>query len=183
MHANLDHASHMTSKYATDDGSRLGPGNQYLSVNGQKGAFGQTNYSGSQSRYARLHQSAQRSSGPQGCHLTPFARYIGTRMVMAIPKDVLDSKIIPQSRWGVGNLKKSLALWRIWRAKRRRFLTAPICDQRWGSTCSKTRPSIHTKTSANDQIVAFACDTMSLVRVVPQQRREPPCHRASLGPE
>jgi hypothetical protein len=26
--------------------------------------------------------------------------YIGTKMVMAIPKDVLDSKIIPQIRWG-----------------------------------------------------------------------------------
>jgi acetoacetyl-CoA reductase len=45
------------------------------SVNGSKGAFGQTNY----------------SAAKAGMH-----GYIGTKMVTAIPKEILDSKIIPQ---------------------------------------------------------------------------------------
>ena len=71
------------------------------SVNGQKGAFGQTNYSAAKRRHARLHQGAGAGGGAQGVTVNTISPgYIGTKMVMAIPQDVLDSKIIPQIPMG-----------------------------------------------------------------------------------
>jgi acetoacetyl-CoA reductase len=67
------------------------------SVNGQKGAFGQTNYSAAKAGMHGFTKAAALEYARKGVTVNTISPgYIGTKMVMAIPKDVLDSKIIPQ---------------------------------------------------------------------------------------
>jgi acetoacetyl-CoA reductase len=70
------------------------------SVNGQKGAFGQTNYAAAKAGMHGFHQGAGAGSGEEsGVTVNTISPgYIGTKMVMAIPQEVLDSKILPQIR-------------------------------------------------------------------------------------
>jgi acetoacetyl-CoA reductase len=52
-------------------------------------------------RHARLHEGARARIRAQGVTSNTISPgYIGTKMVMAIPKEVLDSKIIPQIPMG-----------------------------------------------------------------------------------
>src|SRR5262249_18794613 len=98
MHTNLDSVFNMT-KPVCDSMVERGWCRiiNISSVNGQKGAFGQTNYSaakaGEQGRTKALALEVARK-GVTVNTISPG--YIGTKMVLAIPKDVLDSKIIPQ---------------------------------------------------------------------------------------
>jgi len=67
------------------------------SVNAQKGAFGQTNYSAAKAGMhgftkALAYEVARK--GGTGNTISPG--YIGTKMVTAIPQDILESKILPQ---------------------------------------------------------------------------------------
>ncbi len=67
------------------------------SVNGQKGAFGQTNYSAAKAGMHGFTKAAALEYAKKGVTVNTISPgYIGTKMVMAIPKEVLDSKIIPQ---------------------------------------------------------------------------------------
>ena len=67
------------------------------SVNGQKGAFGQTNYSAAKAGMHGFTKALALEVARKGVTVNTISPgYIGTKMVMAIPKDVLDSKIIPQ---------------------------------------------------------------------------------------
>ncbi len=67
------------------------------SVNGQKGAFGQTNYSAAKAGMHGFTKAAALEYARKGVTVNTISPgYIGTQMVMAIPKEVLDSKIIPQ---------------------------------------------------------------------------------------
>ncbi|MBC7683690.1 MAG: SDR family oxidoreductase, partial [Bdellovibrionales bacterium] len=67
------------------------------SVNGQKGAFGQTNYSAAKAgRRGFTAGPALEVACKRVTVNTISPGYIGTKMVMEIPKEVLDSKIIPQ---------------------------------------------------------------------------------------
>ncbi|APV50722.1 beta-ketoacyl-ACP reductase [Betaproteobacteria bacterium GR16-43] len=67
------------------------------SVNGQKGAFGQTNYSAAKAGMHGFSKALALEVARKGVTVNTISPgYIGTKMVMAIPKDVLDSKIIPQ---------------------------------------------------------------------------------------
>ena len=67
------------------------------SVNGQKGAFGQTNYSAAKAGMHGFTKAAALEYARKGVTVNTISPgYIGTKMVMAIPKEVLDSKIIPQ---------------------------------------------------------------------------------------
>ena len=71
------------------------------SVNGQKGAFGQTNYSAAKAGMHGFTKALALEVARKGVTVNTISPgYIGTRMVMAIPKDVLDSKIIPQIPMG-----------------------------------------------------------------------------------
>src|SRR6185436_6782409 len=63
------------------------------SVNGQKGAFGQTNYSAAK---AGIHGFSKALAREGVTVNTISPGYIGTKMVTAIPKEILDSKILPQ---------------------------------------------------------------------------------------
>ncbi len=98
MRTNLDSVFNM-AKPICDGMAERGWGRviNISSVNGQKGAFGQTNYSAAKAgmhgftkalalEYARKNVTVN----------TVSPGYIATKMVLAVPKEVLDSKILPQ---------------------------------------------------------------------------------------
>ena len=71
------------------------------SVNGQKGAFGQVNYSAAKAGMHGFTKALALEVAKKGVTVNTISPgYIGTKMVMAIPKEVLDSKIIPQIPMG-----------------------------------------------------------------------------------
>jgi acetoacetyl-CoA reductase len=67
------------------------------SINGQKGAFGQTNYSAAKAGMHGFTKALALEVARRGVTVnTVSPGYIATKMVLAVPKDVLESKIIPQ---------------------------------------------------------------------------------------
>lgn len=67
------------------------------SINGQKGQFGQTNYAASKAGDLGFTKALALETAAKGITVNAIAPgYIGTEMVMAVPKEVLDTKIIPQ---------------------------------------------------------------------------------------
>ena len=67
------------------------------SVNGQKGAFGQTNYSAAKAGIHGFTKALALQVARKGVTINTLSPgYIGTKMVTAIPKEILDSKILPQ---------------------------------------------------------------------------------------
>jgi acetoacetyl-CoA reductase len=98
MSTNLDSVFNMT-KPVCDGMVERGWGRviNISSVNGQKGAFGQTNYSAAKAGMHGFTKSLALEVARKGVTVNTISPgYIGTKMVMAIPKEVLDSKIIPQ---------------------------------------------------------------------------------------
>jgi acetoacetyl-CoA reductase len=98
MRINLDSVFNMT-KAVLDDMVDRGWGRviNVSSVNGQKGAFGQTNYSAAKAGMHGFTKALALEVAKKGVTINTISPgYIGTKMVMAIPKEVLDSKIIPQ---------------------------------------------------------------------------------------
>jgi acetoacetyl-CoA reductase len=71
------------------------------SVNGQKGAFGQVNYSAAKAGMHGFTKALALEVAKKNVTVNTISPgYIGTKMVLAIPKEVLDSKIIPQIPMG-----------------------------------------------------------------------------------
>ena len=71
------------------------------SVNGQKGAFGQTNYSAAKAGMHGFTKALALEVARRGVTVNTISPgYIGTKMVTAIDKTVLDTKIIPQIPMG-----------------------------------------------------------------------------------
>jgi acetoacetyl-CoA reductase len=71
------------------------------SVNGQKGAFGQTNYAAAKAGMHGFTKSLALEVARYGVTVnTVSPGYIGTKMVLAIPQEILDSKILPQIPMG-----------------------------------------------------------------------------------
>jgi len=67
------------------------------SVNGQKGQFGQTNYSAAKAAAIGFTRALAQETAAKGVTVNAVAPgYIGTEMVMAVPQEVLEKKIIPQ---------------------------------------------------------------------------------------
>jgi acetoacetyl-CoA reductase len=98
LRTNLDSVFNMT-KQVMDGMVERGWGRviNVSSVNGQKGAFGQTNYSAAKAGMHGFTKAAALEYARKGVTVNTISPgYIGTKMVMAIPKEVLDSKIIPQ---------------------------------------------------------------------------------------
>ena len=98
MRTNLDSCFNMT-KQVMDGMVERGWGRviNVSSVNGQKGAFGQTNYSAAKAGIHGFSKALALEVARKGVTVNTISPgYIGTKMVLAIPKDVLDSKIIPQ---------------------------------------------------------------------------------------
>ena len=95
---NLDSVFNMT-KPVCDGMAERGWGRiiNISSVNGQKGAFGQTNYSAAKAGMHGFTKALALEVARKGVTVNTISPgYIGTKMVMAIPQEVLDSKIIPQ---------------------------------------------------------------------------------------
>jgi acetoacetyl-CoA reductase len=98
IHTNLDSVFNMT-KQVFDGMVTRGWGRiiNVSSVNAQKGAFGQTNYSAAKAGMHGFTKALALELAKKGVTVNTISPgYIGTKMVMAIPKDILDSKILPQ---------------------------------------------------------------------------------------
>ena len=95
---NLDSAFNMTKQVM--DGMverKWGRVINVSSVNGQKGAFGQTNYSAAKAGMHGFTKALALEVARAGVTVNTISPgYIGTKMVMAIPQEILDSKILPQ---------------------------------------------------------------------------------------
>ena len=98
IHTNLDSVFNMTKQVL--DGMterRWGRVINVGSVNGQKGAFGQTNYSAAKAGMHGFTKALALEVAKQGITVNTISPgYIGTKMVTAIPQEILDSKILPQ---------------------------------------------------------------------------------------
>jgi len=102
MHTNLDSCFNMT-KQVCDGMLDRGWGRiiNISSVNGQKGAFGQTNYSAAKAGMHGFTKALALEVARKGVTVNTISPgYIGTKMVTSIPKEVLDTKIIPQIPMG-----------------------------------------------------------------------------------
>jgi acetoacetyl-CoA reductase len=102
MKTNLDSVFNMT-KPVCDGMTERGWGRviNISSVNGQKGAFGQTNYSAAKAGMHGFTKALALEVARKGVTVNTISPgYIGTKMVMAIPQEVLESKIIPQIPMG-----------------------------------------------------------------------------------
>jgi acetoacetyl-CoA reductase len=102
MQTNLDSVFNMT-KPVCDGMTERGWGRiiNISSVNGQKGAFGQTNYSAAKAGMHGFSKALALEVAKKGVTVNTISPgYIGTKMVTSIPQEVLDSKIIPQIPMG-----------------------------------------------------------------------------------
>ncbi|HXZ93767.1 MAG TPA: acetoacetyl-CoA reductase [Burkholderiales bacterium] len=98
MRTNLDSCFNMT-KQVMDAMTERNWGRviNVSSVNGQKGAFGQTNYSAAKAGIHGFTKALALEVAKKGVTINTISPgYIGTKMVTAIPKEILDSKILPQ---------------------------------------------------------------------------------------
>lgn len=98
IHTNLDSTFNMT-KQVMDGMTERGWGRviNISSVNGTKGAFGQTNYAAAKAGMHGFTKALALEVAKKGVTVNTISPgYIGTKMVMAIPQDVLESKILPQ---------------------------------------------------------------------------------------
>ena len=98
IHTNLDSAFNM-SKQVVDSMVERGWGRiiNVSSVNGQKGAFGQTNYSAAKAGLHGFTKALALEVARKGVTVNTISPgYIGTKMVTAIRQDILDEKILPQ---------------------------------------------------------------------------------------
>jgi acetoacetyl-CoA reductase len=98
MHTNLDSVFNMTKQVMEGmTERRWGRVINVASVNGQKGAFGQTNYSAAKAGMHGFTKALALEVAKQGVTVNTISPgYIGTKMVTAIPQEILDSKILPQ---------------------------------------------------------------------------------------
>ncbi len=98
IHTNLDSVFNMTKQVI--DGMverKWGRVINVSSVNGQKGAFGQTNYSAAKAGMHGFTKALALEVAKNGVTVNTISPgYIGTKMVTAIPQEILDSKILPQ---------------------------------------------------------------------------------------
>jgi acetoacetyl-CoA reductase len=98
MHTNLDSVFNMTKQVHAGMMSRnWGRIINVSSVNGSKGAFGQTNYAAAKAGMHGFTKSLALESARGGVTVNTISPgYIGTKMVTAIPANVLEGKILPQ---------------------------------------------------------------------------------------
>ena len=98
MRTNLDSLFNMTKQVADGMVERnWGRIINVSSVNGSKGAFGQTNYSAAKAGVHGFTKALALEVAKKGVTVNTISPgYIGTKMVTAIPAEILNSKILPQ---------------------------------------------------------------------------------------
>jgi acetoacetyl-CoA reductase len=98
MRTNLDSVFNMTRLLI--DGMRARKFGRIVSIssiNGRKGQFGQANYSAAKAGLLGFTKAVAQEGAAKGITCNVIAPgYISTEMVQAVPKDVLESKILPQ---------------------------------------------------------------------------------------
>ncbi|HKB53241.1 MAG TPA: acetoacetyl-CoA reductase [Ramlibacter sp.] len=102
LRADLDSLFNMT-KPVCDGMTERGWGRiiNISSVNAQKGAFGQVNYSAAKAGMHGFTKALALEVARKGVTVnTVSPGYIGTKMVTAVPQDILESKILPQIPMG-----------------------------------------------------------------------------------
>jgi NAD(P)-dependent dehydrogenase (short-subunit alcohol dehydrogenase family) len=138
IHTNLDSAFNMT-KQVMDGMMERGWGRviNISSVNGQKGAFGQTNYSAAKAGMHGFTKALALEVAKKGVTVNTISPgYIGTKMVMAIPRKCSTARSCrrsPRAAWA--SRKKSPAWWPTWLRKRRPSSPAPTSPSTAVSTC------------------------------------------------
>src|SRR5262249_57959265 len=66
------------------------------SINGRKGQAGQANYSAAKAALLGFSKAGAQEAASRGITVNVIAPgYIGTQMVRAVPKEILDTKILP----------------------------------------------------------------------------------------
>ena len=98
LRTNLDSMFNM-SKQVVEDMLALGWGRivNISSVNGQRGAFGQANYAASKAGIHGFTKSLAIEFARKNITInTVSPGYLRTRMVEKVPKDVIDSRILPE---------------------------------------------------------------------------------------
>jgi acetoacetyl-CoA reductase len=98
MRTNLDSVFNMTKQVIDSMADRKwGRVINVSSVNAQKGAFGQTNYSAAKAGMHGFTKALALEVAKFGVTVNTISPgYIGTKMVTAIPQEILESKILPQ---------------------------------------------------------------------------------------
>ncbi|CAB3677203.1 acetoacetyl-CoA reductase [Achromobacter piechaudii] len=98
LRSNLDSMFHMTQPLCGGMADRgWGRIVNISSVNGSKGAFGQTNYAASKAGIHGFTKALALELASKGVTVnTVSPGYLDTRMVQALPEDVLKEKILPQ---------------------------------------------------------------------------------------
>jgi len=98
MRTNLDSLFNMTKQVIDGMVERnWGRVINVSSVNGSKGAFGQTNYSAAKAGVHGFTKALALEVARKNVTVNTISPgYIGTKMVTAIPEDILNSKILPQ---------------------------------------------------------------------------------------
>ena len=98
LRTNLDSLFNMTKQVADSMVERnWGRIINVSSINGSKGAFGQTNYSAAKAGVHGFTKALALEVAKKNVTVNTISPgYIGTKMVTAIPKEVLDTKILPQ---------------------------------------------------------------------------------------
>ena len=112
------------------------------SVNGQKGAFGQTNYSAAKAGMHGFTKALALEVAKRGVTVNTISPgYIGTKMVIAIPQEVLDTQDpAADSGQAAGQARGDRRPGRISvRRTRRPSSPAPIFPSTAASTCTDRR--------------------------------------------
>src|SRR5438132_9553322 len=113
IHSNLDSAFSM-AKQVCDGMVERGWGRiiNISSVNGSKGAFGQTNYAAAKAGMHGFTKSLALEVARKGVTVNTISPgYLATKMVNAVPKEIMDTKILPQIPVGrVGKPEEVAAL-------------------------------------------------------------------------
>ncbi len=98
LRTNLDSMFNMTKPFLEPMSARgWGRIINIASINGQKGSFGQANYAAAKAGIHGFTMSLAQEVARKGVTVnTVSPGFLGTQMVMAMPKDVLEEKVIPQ---------------------------------------------------------------------------------------
>jgi acetoacetyl-CoA reductase len=109
IRTNLDSAFNMSRLVIDSMRSRnFGRIISISSINGRKGQFGQANYSAAKAGLVGFTKAVALEGAAKGITANVIAPgYINTEMVQAVPKEILDTKIIPQIPVGrLGNAEE-----------------------------------------------------------------------------
>src|SRR5262247_4550719 len=135
IHTNLDSVFNMTGLVIEGMRARgFGRIINISSINGRKGQAGQANYSAAKAGLLGFSKAVALEGAARGITVNVIAPgYIGTEMVQAVPKDVLESKILPQIPIGrLGNVEEIARCVAFLAADEAGFITGACLDANGG---------------------------------------------------